>query len=175
MGSNSQDEKSRRPYKYDSIDGRDKTAKWRLDVTSALYWKPKIIDTKEIEAAFKVFDTDGSGSLSLDEFKAILQAPGGGKSHHHPPRDSTRARHAAGAPSLTWRRRLPARGRQGAQALSDQQVADLFKKIDADWQVGRFARLAGGTARQHGLRGGRLPLPGGSPRTGGAMTPRSSL
>ena len=44
--------------------------------------------------------------------------------------------------------------------------------------VGRMfenARLGGGTARQHGLLGGQLPLPGCSPHTGGAMEPRSSL
>ena len=31
-----------------------------------------------VAAAFKLFDVDGDGSLSVDELQAVLQRPGGG-------------------------------------------------------------------------------------------------
>jgi hypothetical protein len=34
---------------------------------------------REIRKAFKVFDKDGSGSLSVEEMKAVLKRPGGGE------------------------------------------------------------------------------------------------
>jgi len=34
--------------------------------------------TERIQRAFEIFDTDGNGSLSIAELKAVLTRPGGG-------------------------------------------------------------------------------------------------
>lgn len=64
------------------------------------------------DEVFAKADSDGSGSLSLDEFKAMGKAHGG--HHHHHSSDSTSA------------------NAEGTASGDDDKLAQLFSKVDAD-------------------------------------------
>ena len=60
-------------------------------------------------------------------------------------------------------------------SVSVQFFPNAMNRLRNEAQQVENARLRGGTAHQHGLLGVRLPLPGCSPRPGGATQPCITL